>query len=45
MALWRYVTVIDDGHGAAPEEIFLADRPLQLIGIAWVVVFALAVYA
>jgi decaprenyl-phosphate phosphoribosyltransferase len=45
IALWRYVTVVEDGHGAAPEEIFLADRPLQLIGAVWIVAFAVAVYA
>jgi decaprenyl-phosphate phosphoribosyltransferase len=43
-ALLRYQLVLDQGHGAAPEEIFVADRPLQLLGLAWVLVFGLGVY-
>jgi decaprenyl-phosphate phosphoribosyltransferase len=44
MALLRYLLVLEQGHGAAPEEIFVADRTLQLMGLVWVVVFALGVY-
>ena len=44
MAVLRYALVLDQGKGSAPEEIVLSDRPLQLIGIAWAVVFALGVY-
>jgi len=44
MALLRYLLVLEQGHGAAPEEIFVADRTLQLMGVIWVVVFALGVY-
>lgn len=43
-ALFRYALVLDQGHGAAPEEVFHNDRVLQLLGLAWVVVFGLAVY-
>jgi decaprenyl-phosphate phosphoribosyltransferase len=43
-ALLRYMLVLDQGHGAAPEEIFLADRPLQLLGVSWAIVFGLGVY-
>ena len=43
-ALLRYTLVLDQGHGAAPEEIFLADRWLQALGVVWVVVFGLGVY-
>jgi decaprenyl-phosphate phosphoribosyltransferase len=38
-ALFRYALVLDQGHGAAPEEVFHNDRVLQLLGVAWVVVF------
>ena len=31
-------------RGAAPEEVFASDRVLQLLGVAWVVLFGLAVY-
>ena len=44
MAVLRYALVLDQGRGSAPEEIVLSDRPLQLIGIAWAVVFAIGVY-
>ncbi len=43
-ALLRYTLVIEQGHGAAPEEIFTADRTLQVLGLLWVVVFGLGVY-
>jgi decaprenyl-phosphate phosphoribosyltransferase len=44
MAVLRYALVLDQGRGSAPEEIILGDRPLQLIGAAWAVVFAIGVY-
>jgi len=44
MAVLRYALVLDQGRGSAPEEIVLSDRPLQLIGLAWVVIFAIGVY-
>lgn len=43
-ALMRYLLVLEQGHGSAPEEIFASDRMLQLMGVVWVVVFALGVY-
>jgi decaprenyl-phosphate phosphoribosyltransferase len=44
-ALLRYALVLDLGHGAAPEEVFASDRVLQLLGIAWLVIYGVAVYA
>ena len=44
MAVLRYALVLDQGRGSAPEEIVLGDRPLQLIGLAWVIVFTIGVY-
>lgn len=44
MAVLRYALVLDQGRGSAPEEIVLGDRPLQLIGIAWAILFAIGVY-
>ena len=43
-ALLRYLLVLEQGRGAAPEEVFASDRVLQALGVAWVVVFGLAVY-
>lgn len=44
LALLRYLMVLENGGGGAPEEVFLRDRSIQLYGFAWVVVYALAVY-
>lgn len=43
-AFLRYALVLEQGHGAAPEEVFAQDRVLQLLGVVWVVVFGIAVY-
>jgi decaprenyl-phosphate phosphoribosyltransferase len=43
-ALLRYLLILEQGHGAAPEEIFAADRTLQVLGLLWVAVFATGVY-
>jgi decaprenyl-phosphate phosphoribosyltransferase len=44
-AFLRYALVLDQGQGAAPEEVFGRDRVLQILGVIWVVVYGLAVYA
>lgn len=44
LAILRYALVLDQGRGSAPEEVVLADRVLQAIGLVWVVVFGLGVY-
>jgi decaprenyl-phosphate phosphoribosyltransferase len=44
-AFLRYALVLDQGQGAAPEEVFGRDRVLQVLGLAWVVVFGVAVYS
>ena len=43
-ALLRYALVLEQGRGAAPEEVFASDRELQLLGVVWVVIFGMAVY-
>ncbi|MFM7044628.1 MAG: decaprenyl-phosphate phosphoribosyltransferase [Ilumatobacteraceae bacterium] len=45
MALLRYLLVLEQGHGSAPEEIFASDRVMQVLGAAWLAVFAAGVYA
>lgn len=42
--LLRYALVLENGRGAAPEEVFADDRVLQVLGLAWVVLFGLGVY-
>jgi len=43
MALLRYAVDIDAGMAAEPEDIIWRDRPLQLIGLAWLVLVCLGV--
>ena len=43
-ALLRYLLVLEQGQGAAPEDVFAAARMLQGMGVAWVTVFGLGVY-
>jgi decaprenyl-phosphate phosphoribosyltransferase len=43
-ALLRYALVLEQGHGAAPEEVFANDRVLQLLGLSWVIIYGLGVY-
>ena len=44
IAVLRYALLLDHGQGAAPEELFFADRPLQLAGLAWALTYGIAVY-
>jgi decaprenyl-phosphate phosphoribosyltransferase len=43
--LARYGALVQRGDGEAPEELLLRDRPLQLAGAAWLVVFVLGLRA
>ena len=43
-ALLRYTLILEQGHGAAPEEIFAHDRVLQILGLIWILIFGLGVY-
>jgi len=43
-ALLRYLLILEQGHGGAPEEVFAADRSLQAFGVIWLITFALGVY-
>lgn len=44
IALLRYAFLVESGHGAEPEELVFGDHPLQVLGLAWAVLFALGVY-
>ncbi len=44
-ALLRYLLVLEQGGGGAPEEVFAKDRVLQLLGLTWIVIYGIAVYA
>ena len=43
IAVLRYALVVDQGGGGAPEEVVLSDRVLQIVGLVWLVTFALGV--
>ncbi len=43
IAVLRYALVVDQGGGGAPEEVVLSDRTLQIVGLIWLVIFALGV--
>ena len=43
-ALLRYTLILEQGHGAAPEEIFAHDRVLQALGVIWIAIFGIGVY-
>ena len=43
LAVLRYALVIEQGGGGAPEEVVLSDRVIQILGVLWIVTFALGV--
>src|SRR5206468_3976939 len=45
LAILRYALLLEQGQGGAPEDVVLRDRPLQILGGLWAVLFAVSVYA
>ena len=45
LGVFRYALRLDRGEGGAPEDIILGDRTLQVLGLAWAVLFAIGTYA
>ncbi len=45
LAVLRYVYMVDTGHGGKPEDLILSDRTLLGVGVAWLTLFGLGVYA
>jgi decaprenyl-phosphate phosphoribosyltransferase len=45
LAVLRYLLRLDQGEGGAPEDLVLGDRSLQVLGLAWAVLFLIGVYA
>ncbi|MFH8804418.1 decaprenyl-phosphate phosphoribosyltransferase [Streptomyces sp. NPDC017936] len=43
LAVLRYAVFADRGTAGEPEEVVLGDRPLTLIGVAWIAMYGLAV--
>ena len=44
LALLRYALNLDRGAGGGAEEVVLADRTLQVLGLIWAVTFGIGVY-
>lgn len=44
LALLRYALLVEQGQGGAPEEIALGDRTIQVLGIVWIIVFAIGLH-
>ncbi|MFJ6634556.1 decaprenyl-phosphate phosphoribosyltransferase [Streptomyces sp. NPDC091376] len=43
LAVLRYAVFADRGTAGAPEDVVLRDRPLAVIGLAWLAMYAMAV--
>lgn len=43
VAILRYALLLEEGHGGAPEDIVLGDRPLQVLGLVWLVIWGAGV--
>jgi decaprenyl-phosphate phosphoribosyltransferase len=43
VAVLRYGLLLDTGHGGAPEDVVLRDRPLQVAGLVWFALFVVGV--
>lgn len=44
IAVLRYALLVDQGKGAAPEDVILHDRQMQLMGVLWVVTIFVGIY-
>jgi decaprenyl-phosphate phosphoribosyltransferase len=44
ICLLRYDTLVQGGAGEAPEDVLLADRPLQVAAAVWLLLFVLGVH-
>jgi decaprenyl-phosphate phosphoribosyltransferase len=45
LALLRYAVDIDAGAAAEPEDIILADRGLQAVGVVWLILVSLGIFS
>ena len=43
LAMLRYAHIVEHGGGGAPEEIVFEDRVLQVLGVLWLITFAIGV--
>jgi len=43
LVMLRYAFVVESGGGGAPEDVLFDDRVIQILGVIWVITFALGV--
>ncbi|HVE69289.1 MAG TPA: decaprenyl-phosphate phosphoribosyltransferase [Solirubrobacteraceae bacterium] len=43
LGVLRYALLLEEGYGGAPEDIALGDRPIQVLGVIWLVLFGAGV--
>jgi decaprenyl-phosphate phosphoribosyltransferase len=43
VAVLRYALLLEEGAGGAPEDIVLGDRPIQILGALWLILFGAGV--
>ena len=43
LGILRYALLLEEGYGGAPEDIALGDRPIQVLGLLWVILFGAGV--
>ena len=44
IAVLRYALLVDQGKGAAPEDVILHDRQMQLMGVLWAATLMIGIY-
>jgi decaprenyl-phosphate phosphoribosyltransferase len=44
VAILRYALLIDQGRGGEPETLVMQDRPLQVAGLVWAIIYGYGVY-
>jgi decaprenyl-phosphate phosphoribosyltransferase len=44
IAVLRYALLVDQGKGAAPEDVILHDRQMQIMGVLWAVLVMIGIY-
>lgn len=44
LAILRYALLLESGHGGAPEDLLLGDRGLQVLVLAWLLVYGGGLY-
>jgi decaprenyl-phosphate phosphoribosyltransferase len=44
LGVFRYALLLEQGQGAAPEDVVVTDRPLLILGSVWVILVIIGVY-